>query len=32
MRLGTDPEQSAPSNVVQDTATISTQKYLRLTV
>src|SRR6185369_14593171 len=30
--LGTDPQQSAPSNVVQDTTTISTQKYLRLTV
>ena len=29
---GTDPESSAPSNVSQDSVTISTQKYLRLTV
>ncbi len=29
---GTDPETSAPSNVVQDSVTVSSQKYLRLTV
>lgn len=30
--LGTDPETSAPSNVAQDAETISSSKYLRLTV
>ncbi|MBX7208567.1 MAG: PKD domain-containing protein [Verrucomicrobiaceae bacterium] len=30
--LGTDPKTSAPSNVVQDTTTVSSLKYLRLTV
>ena len=30
--LGTDPEQSAPSNVVQDTVTSGPDRFLRLTV
>ncbi|MDH4475540.1 MAG: Calx-beta domain-containing protein [Verrucomicrobiaceae bacterium] len=30
--FGTDPETSAPSNVVQDTATVASQDFLRLTV
>jgi alpha-tubulin suppressor-like RCC1 family protein len=29
---GTDPETSAPSNVVQDSTAVSSQNYLRLTV
>lgn len=30
--FGTEPETSAPSNVVQDTTTVSSQNYFRLTV